>query len=34
MNPGEAEKAHSAATPIFTSHNNHKCKNLAIECNV
>jgi hypothetical protein len=31
---GEAEKAHSAATPIFTSHNDHKCKNLTIECNV
>jgi hypothetical protein len=31
---GEAEKAHSAPTPIFTSHYNHKCKNLTIECNV
>jgi hypothetical protein len=34
MYPGEAEKAHSAATPIFTSHNDHKCKNLTIEFNV
>jgi hypothetical protein len=24
----------SVATPIFTSHNDHKCKNLTIECNV
>jgi hypothetical protein len=34
MYQGEAEKAHSAATPIFISHNDHKFKNLTIECNV
>jgi hypothetical protein len=34
MYPEEAEKAHSAATPIFTSHYSHKCKNLTIECKV
>ncbi len=34
MYPGETKKAHSAATPTFTSHNDNKCKNLTIECNV
>ncbi len=35
MYPGEAEKAHSAATPIFTSHMTINVKkNLTIKCNV